>query len=309
MAITEERLNQILDNKLIRFREDIEKKLTSFRADIVADIHKDMLKETNVISDKLNSIKTSISNSNKKIKACEERISALEKADSPFLKDMTQRIVKLEKDIPDIPSLNRMSEDYDSLKSTCDVLSEKLTTLTAQYEKQTEEIEDTRNRSMRSTLVFKGLNLLENELSWDDTEKHLMKTIKQVDNTINDGAIDRCHRGHQKKDNSHPPDIVAKFHSWKTADKVKRAMSEKGMKDKSFKIYCNQKYGPLTTARRNMAMVERRKIISEGVAAKAYVAFPAKLMIAKDKKDKKYSLHKDFSNSKIVSVDTQPKSD
>jgi hypothetical protein len=77
----------------------------------------------------------------------------------------------------------------------------------------------------------------------------------------------------------------------------------------SFKIYCNQKYGPLTTARRNMAMMERRKIISEGVAAKAYVAFPTKLMIAKNKKDKKYSLHKDFSNSKIASVDTQPKSD
>ena len=145
--LTEESFKQILDSRLLEFRSDI-----------VASIHKDMLKEANSISDKLNSIKTSITNSNTKIKACEQRIDALEKADSPGMK-IKDQLTKLEDEKPVIASLNQQLDGIELLKATRAPRRETVKALSTPSEQQVEEIKDLRNSSIGSPLVFKGQNL------------------------------------------------------------------------------------------------------------------------------------------------------
>ena len=286
--ITEERLTEILDSKFEKLRTEL-----------TSSFHKDIVKEVNKLTASISTIRGTATNALKKAKSCEERIVLLESAESPDVSDLKTKIAALEaEERPDIASLNRQSEDIDILKSDCADLKDAIAKCNALVKQQEEEIEDLRNRSMRSTLVFKGLAVGEKEITWDDTESNLLETIRKVDCLIPDDAIERCHRGFQKHDQV--PEIVAKFHSWKDADRVKQLFAEKNRKDKNFRVFCNQKYGPLTTARRNMAMLERKKLIGDGNAAKAYVAYPAKLMIAKQKKDKKYSLHTDFSNQEVI---------
>ena len=80
---------------------------------------------------------------------------------------------------------------------------------------------------------------------------------------------------------------------------------QKNVKDRKFKVYCEQKYGPKTTARRNIAMRERRSLLYKKEIAKSYVAYPAKLMVAKNKKDNKYYLHADFSHTDVQIINAE----
>lgn len=214
------------------------------------------------------------------------------------MEELKTRIGVLEAaELPDIASLNKQSDDIESLKSDCSSLKEMVTKCNQLLIEQDEQIEDLRNRSMRSTLIFKGVAVGKNEKTWSDTECELLKTIKKADKQIGDDIIERCHRGPVRKEQD--PEIVCKFYSWKDAERVKQSFIEKNIKDKKFNVFCKQKYGPLTTARRNMAMLERKRLMNEGIAAKAYVAYPAKLMIAQSKRDKKYTMHTNFSDSNV----------
>ena len=61
-----------------------------------------------------------------------------------------------------------------------------------------------------------------------------------------------------------------------------------------------QKYGPLTSKRRQKAYLERKQLKESGVIASGYVDFPAKLMVNLpgdvDRENKKiYKLHTNFS--------------
>ena len=46
-------------------------------------------------------------------------------------------------------------------------------------------------------------------------------------------------------------------------------------------------------------MIKRKELIASGDAAKAYLAYPAKLMIAANRRDTIYKLHKDYSTEVI----------
>lgn len=67
------------------------------------------------------------------------------------------------------------------------------------------------------------------------------------------------------------------------------------------KLYCNQKYGPLTTARRNMALQLRKQLKSDNKIVSAFVKFPAQLMVKTEQgRDIKYHMHTDFSKEKVT---------
>ena len=76
----------------------------------------------------------------------------------------------------------------------------------------------------------------------------------------------------------------------------------KNIKDRTFKVYCEQKYGTITTARRNEALITRKTLKANGEITSAYVAYPAKLMVKYpgQKRDDKFTLHQDFSNIEIA---------
>ena len=53
-------------------------------------------------------------------------------------------------------------------------------------------------------------------------------------------------------------------------------------------------YSQNVTGRRNLAMVERKKLIENKTIVSGYLAFPAVLMIKKTTSDKKYVSHSVF---------------
>ena len=74
----------------------------------------------------------------------------------------------------------------------------------------------------------------------------------------------------------------------------------KCISEKEFKITADQKYGPITTRRRGLALRKRKELKAQGVIAGGYVKFPARLMVNLpgnvDVEGRKiYTMHTDFS--------------
>ena len=79
----------------------------------------------------------------------------------------------------------------------------------------------------------------------------------------------------------------------------------KGVKEANFNIFAEQKYGPITMKRRNLALQKRKELKDSGTISGGFVAFPAKLMVNFDRElnsngKKVYRLHSDFSSHEIV---------
>ena len=100
------------------------------------------------------------------------------------LNNPTERIKKLETQLQD----QNKNDEVDQINK-----------LETQLQDKNDEIEDLRNRSMRSTLIFKNL-LKENNDTWEDTCTVLTKFIHSkldlpYDKEFIDGQISRAHRG------------------------------------------------------------------------------------------------------------------
>ena len=275
MTLTESRLTEILTEHL-----------DSLRNELIVSFARDLKHEVNGITAVLNTIKTTANFALNKAKACEERITKLEEVVVPDVSAIVEQLSSSETDV------ETLKQDHAALKAAIDKCGSLISI-------QDEIIDDLRNRSMRSTLIFKGIEESAEEKSWEDTEQILYKKLREADPQFPDFAIERCHRGHTKKNSQGPRDIICRFLNWKISEKVKQVFTIKNNRDRSFKVYAGQKYGPLTTARRNLAMVERKRLLANGEAAKAYVAYPAKLMVAVSKKDSKYHVATDFSMHRV----------
>ena len=163
---------------------------------------------------------------------------------------------------------------------------------------------------MRNTLIFKGIDEIDSE-SWEDTAELVAEKISSAsegelsfDDALN--SIERAHRtGNNTDAKKDHRDITAALYDWQTSENIKNFFMQKNVKDRKFKVYCEQKHGPMTTTRRNIAMREPRSLLDKKEIAKAYVAYPAKLMVAMNKKDKKYYLHNDFSYTPVQKRDAE----
>ena len=82
-------------------------------------------------------------------------------------------------------------------------------------------------------------------------------------------------------------------------------LKQKCIREAEFNICADQKYGPLTTKRRNLSIQKRRELKLDGTISGGYVDFPARLMVnftgevAADGK-KVYKLHSDFSKLDVI---------
>ena len=182
--------------------------------------------------------------------------------------------------------------------------------LPAKVKKLEENIEERTNRQLRETLIIKNVTEIKNDESYADTKKILADIISRncgipVEDVLPE--IKRAHRESPKRYSDNRVDrtgkrhIYAAFHSWDLTQKIINDFRMKNIRDSSFQIYAEQKYGPLTTRRRNLALLKRKELKGNGTITAGYVAFPAKLMIntgnAVDAEGKKiYKLHTNFSN-------------
>ena len=117
--------------------------------------------------------------------------------------------------------------------------------------------------------------------------------------------IERCHRSAPNKRKKGKRDIYVSFLDWNDSEYVKESYRMAAMKGKHNGVFVDQKYGTDTTWRRNQALLARKELMKEKTITSGYVAYPAKLLVKKSKKDKKYSLHKDFSDMIVTAINGQ----
>ena len=166
-------------------------------------------------------------------------------------------------------------------------------------------VEDRTNRSLRKTLVIKGVDEIANE-TWSQTEEILVRLIADhVEGYDLERAKHSVERAHRSAPTDNPDkqgkrDIFAAFYDWKDSEFYKSEFIRANKADPQLKVYVEQKYGALTTARRSKALQVRKTLKAEKKITSAYVAFPAKLMTktTHDRKEK-YHIHEDFSNHEI----------
>ena len=111
--------------------------------------------------------------------------------------------------------------------------------------------------------------------------------------------IERAHRSKPNKFNKGKRDVYARFYDWKDSEWVKVQFLKSNRARENNRIYVEQKYGPDTNFRRNLALAARKELKMKGEITGGYVNYPAKLFVKYARHDNKYTLHKDFSDEKI----------
>ena len=136
------------------------------------------------------------------------------------------------------------------------------------------DLEDLRNQSMRSTLVFKNI-IEEHHETWEDTCKTLSHFIVSELNMLYsyddiDLLISRAHKGaenqedleeHQRKNHKSPRPIFAQFTNWRVAEEIRKKIVMLNAK-KQAKVEVNQMYSKDLTIRRNNSLKRRRQLLN-----------------------------------------------
>ena len=133
------------------------------------------------------------------------------------------------------------------------------------------ELEDTRNRGLRKTPIFKNIPFQQqrHKESLDESKEILAKEIIKVlpQFQVSD-IIEKIERAHRS--------IESEFSYWDLTEKIKSGF----IKSKS-SIYVSQMYSPALTKRRNNAMVARKELKRVDPSIQVFVKYPAKLMVRK----------------------------
>ena len=245
-------------------------------------------------------------------------------------KNLTDTIDKLHAELDEIGQIARnaiklaennnkeivsLKDDINNLNNENKNLKDKINSQNEIFKILEERIESRTNRQLRKTLVFKGIpekqypplqpdtpNQHQKKESWDDTESILAHKISEIceNTTINQARdmIERCHRANENPNykGQGPRVIFAAFYDWKQSEFVKEEFRTNNVADRECKIFAENKYGPLTTLRRNKAMQLRKTLKDNGTITRGYVAFPARLMVAlTNNRKEQFRQHEDFS--------------
>ena len=166
-----------------------------------------------------------------------------------------------------------------------------------------ERLEDRTNRQLRQTLIIRGLKEIPNE-TWDDTKELVAKAISKnldVSKTEASDMLNRVHRGRPNpRNNNQPRPIYMALHNWSDCEYIVDEFRSLNIKKMS-SIRAEFMYGPLTTLRRNAALLKRKTLKEEGSIISGYIQFPAKLFVKRRgaHKDDAYEFFEDYSKLKV----------
>ena len=145
------------------------------------------------------------------------------------------------------------------------------------------ELEDLRNRSMRSTLVFKNIRERRNE-TWGDNCHILSNFITtKLDLSYTkefiDSMISRAHRGIEKEEGNNDRQqgnkpIFVQFVNWRVAEEIKSKVIQLNAQKRT-KVVVNQMYSKELTIRRNNALKRRREVLEEDGSIQIKLVYPA----------------------------------
>ena len=101
-----------------------------------------------------------------------------------------------------------------------------------------DELEDSKNRSMHRTLVFRNIRQPQQRENWDQTKQTLANQILNVMSEIDkDFIISKIERAHRVKDNNYGTilSVIAKCSGWTFSEQVKSSFirTAKDKKDES----------------------------------------------------------------------------
>ena len=126
------------------------------------------------------------------------------------------------------------------------------------------ELEDLRNRSIRSNLIFKGIPE-ESKETWHDTSQLLGGFITENLNLPYsfdqmDMQISRAHRANdtdssRSKNKSEPRPIIAQFISWRVVEEVRQKIIHLNSRNQ-LRVIVNQMFSKELTERRNNALIK-----------------------------------------------------
>ena len=269
-----------------------------------------------VLVEKLDNFNASLERIDKRLDSVDQRLIDVEGSH----RDFSQKIVDVEEKLGNVEgkieeglnsALQRISQLEMELQRLQEVV---LPEQTRQFRLETnslkEELESRTNRQMRRTLVFKNIPETKDDESFAEVKELLADIISSSTEIGKEEAFSCIERAHReaKRDGGFRQGkrkIFAAFLNWELPQRILDEFRKKNIADRSFKIYAEQMYGPLTTQRRNMAFELRKRLKEEGHITSGYVAFPAKLLVNRagdvDVDGKKnYRLHTNFSFHEVV---------
>ena len=239
---------------------------------------------------RLNSVEQQISGVDNQIKAQHgELVSLVNKVESTAKKALSVAESNSE-------TIKTNTDKIETCEFETDQLKEQVNNLNQEVKELKEELEDSKNRSMRKTLIFKNIPLSKSKENWEECKTVLVNEIKKVmPSYSSDEILSKIERAHRAKENKHIkiPAIIAKFTNWSFSEAIKDAFIREISSSNGHPIYVSQMYTPALTARRNQAMITRKELKSNDSSIQAYVKFPAVLMIKKEG-ERKYSPYAEY---------------
>ncbi len=190
-------------------------------------------------------------------------------------------------------------------------------TLPAEIDSLREAGEERTNRQLRKTIIFRNVEEVGENESYDATKELLAKLISDncMDVTFDYAYdnIDRAHRESKRNPRHHHGQvpsrqgkrlIFAVFHSWDLCQSIIEDFRRQCIREANFNISAEQMYGPLTIKRRQLAFTKRKELKENGQITSGFVDFPARLMVNMPGEvnavgKKAYKLYADFSKHKV----------
>ena len=197
-------------------------------------------------------------------------------------------------------------------------LKEKVNNVSSNQHSLEERIEDRTNRQLRKTLVFRGIpeqpstatdgaeTATHKTESWQETKDLLADQISEICALPKPDAAAMLERAHRSAPNPRykgtaPRPIYVALFDWNQSQLCIEKFRQHNITNKNSKISCEQKYGPITTQRRNQAMMMRKELKDSGEIVAGYVAFPARLMAKTSHREgAKYTMVRDFSREPVT---------
>ena len=238
----------------------------------------------------------------------QELLSEFEKLKLHFLQEIDSKYENFNSELQDVKNMaDRNANEILRLNQSITTIVGINKDQAKQISDLNERVEKRTNRQMRNTLIFKGIPKIPSEEkkgqeAWQYTRQALVSAISShiddLDETRATRCIERVHRG---KPNEHGKQaIYAKIFDWNICEKLKHDFRSINIADNSVKIYCEQMFGPLTSARRNHALSVRKQLKEEGKIYSGFVVYPAKLLVKVTRDPKgSYIEHEDYSKMEV----------
>ena len=209
-----------------------------------------------------------------KVSRVDEKLSALE--------IMNERIDEMEGAVAtNTDNIAKIRADIYELRENNNFLREKVEQLEI-GKASNEKVAKLQDEQLRNSITVCGVAKATNEKNWKDTKNALVKAL----NLITPGeynerywfrAIQRAHRGKQQPGKI--PVIHTKFVSWADKDYILNLFLGSDAPHNPSGIEFYDKFSEETQERRKLALARRKIIRGRDKVIKAYIRFPADLMV------------------------------